>query len=107
MYQPTFSDIFAIPYIEMALPIYVHEFSKPDVKETLPYFLKCKGTMQISIRLTPCMQPVMTADNATDNAALKDGATASTAVAKNPIPNMLPAQINSLLSLLLYRHNAA
>ncbi len=105
--HPKISDIFAVPYVESELPIYVHEFNKPDTKETLLYFLKCKGIMQISMRLTPCMQPVITVDNATDNAGLKDGAAASIAAAKKPIPNMLPAQISSLLSLLSYSHSAA
>ena len=42
----------------------------PDAVDTFPSFLKNGGIIQISIRFTPCIQPVSSAENSTEATAL-------------------------------------
>ena len=68
-FQPRFSVSTAMPYVEIALPIYVHELITPEAVETLPYFAKNGGSIDTSILFMPCIQPVSTAERMTENAA--------------------------------------
>ena len=88
--QPNFSESSAIPYVKAALPIYVLAFMTPDAVDTLPYFLKQFGTKQTSITFTPCIQPVKTAEQSTENIAAtpesNDSSTAANVAAAKSTP---------------------
>jgi hypothetical protein len=49
----------AIKYVEAEEPPYTEALKIPDMVELLPYFENLFGTVQTSIRFTPCMQTVI------------------------------------------------
>ena len=59
--HPVFSDIAAKRYVESALPTYVKAFTTPEMVEIFPYLPKYFGIREMSIRLIPCIHPVVTA----------------------------------------------
>lgn len=69
--QPRFSVSTAMPYVEIALPMYVHELMMPEAVETLSYLAKNGGSIDTSILFMPCIQPVSTAERMTENAAFE------------------------------------
>ena len=68
MLQLNFSVRTAIPYVEIALPMYVQALRSPDTVETFPVFSKNGGIIQISIKFTPCILPARSAVNKTERA---------------------------------------
>ena len=86
----------------MALPIYVQEFKTPETVETFPYFWKWCGTIHISIRFTPCIAAVRTADSKTDATALVPVKIHSSTDEREPTRKIAPAQVTGFLSQTLW-----
>ena len=89
----------ANPLVAAAAPIYVQELSRPDIVDTLPYLAKLLGTMAISIRLTPCIHPTITAIRSMDTSTeLVNTFTKYKAVAlTSAIPKITPPQSTSFV----------
>ena len=85
----------------MALPIYVHELSNPEIMDTLPLFAKKGGIIQVKITFTPCIAPVRTAESKTDKTALFPVNTASRSADKAPVANIVAAHTIGFFSLFL------
>ena len=54
--QPSFSDMIAMPYIEIAAPTYVNALQKPLVVAALPYFENLPGKQEMRRKLHACIQ---------------------------------------------------
>lgn len=101
--QPSFSERRAMLYVDMALPIYTQAFIIPETVETLPYFLKNGGIIQISKRLTPCILPDSTAERITEREALFPLKNDSKRAEIAPIEKITPAQKTGLVNFFLYK----
>ena len=101
VFHPAFFDNIAIPYVDRALPIYVKEFRIPETVETLPLFWKYAGIIQISIRLTQCIEPVRRAENSTENMALLPVKIKSKSAKTVPPPKNSAAQVRGFLKILI------
>ncbi len=74
----------------------------PDTAETFSYFLKYDGSIQISIRFTPCIQPVSNADSRTDKPALRPVTKNKASADKAPVPKIIPAHKSGFVNTFLY-----
>ena len=88
--QPKLSAITAIPYVDIELPIYVHEFKIPETSDTFPVSLKNGGIILISSRLIPCIHPTKSADDKTDVTTLFPETETRTIAERVPIAYMIP-----------------
>ena len=105
--QPNLSDKSAIPYVEIALPTYVQEFKIPETVDTFPCFWKNAGTIQIRIRLTPCIHPVKSAENATERTALFPVNNTNAREETAPAPKITPEHKRGFLNFDIYNFDVA
>ena len=99
LFQPMLPESLAIPYVDIALPMYVLAFKTPDTVDTFPCALKNGGIIQIRIRFTPCIQPVNNADSNTDPMALVPFKKNNPSAANAPTAKIIAAQVTGLFSL--------
>ena len=80
--------------------------STPETVDTFPVFLKNGGIIQMSKRLTPCIEPVSTAEQKTDIAAVFQLNSIKEKADKHPIAKKSAEHNTGFLNLLRYNLEA-
>jgi hypothetical protein len=93
----------AKPYPERALPIYVQQLRRPDIREILPVYLKYGGIRQISIRFTPCILPVTRVESMVERAMLEEEKNDRAQEETKLKANIIPAKASSFFTTLRLR----
>ena len=61
--QPFACVMRAMTYMEIALPMYIAQFSAPDIVETQFFLLNRPGRIDPKYKLTACEHPIVPAKN--------------------------------------------